>query len=121
MSTTYYLVKNGETIQDVCADYSSFESYIAGEFYLSEIECALMNMKQVKFSTQLTDSTAKRIVKIHKKREDSVKLAVIIPKVLNIIKSYNNFQWNRDKIENEQKRRTDTERIHISFIKNKIL
>lgn len=117
MSRAYYLVKNGESIQEVSADYSSFESYIAGQFYMKEIECALADMEQVKYSTQLSDETAKIIVSIHQKRENTVKLVTIIPRLRNIIKNYNDYKWNKVKIEEERKRCSDTERVHISFYK----
>lgn len=74
-----------------------------------------MDMERVKFSTQLSDETAKIIVSAHKKRENTVKLAVIIPKVLSVIKNYSDYEWNKVRIEEEQKRRSDAERIHISF------
>lgn len=119
MTSTYYLVKNGESIQEVYVAFSSFEACIAGQFYLEEIEQALLDMERVKFSTQLSDETAKTIVSEHKKKENTVKLAVIIPKVLNVIKNYNDYEWNKAKIEEEQKRRSNTARIHISFAKER--
>jgi len=35
------------------------------------------------------------------------------------IKNYSDYEWNKAKIEEEQKRRSNTARIHISFAKER--
>lgn len=115
VSTAYYLVKNGETIQDPCPDTSSFENRILVDFYLEDLQCVLQEMKNKKYSTEIYGTNARQIIMLHKKYCKSVKLLVIIPKINKVISFYNEAVWNRNKYEEEKEKRSKVERIHIVF------
>lgn len=72
-------------------------------------------MQNKKYSTEINDMNARQIISIHKKYCKSVKLQPIIQKVNRIISIYENAEWNRDKYEKEEERRSQVERIHIVF------
>lgn len=114
-STSYYLVKNGETIQDPYPNISKFENRILVDFYLEDLQIAIREMQNKKYSTEINDMNARQIISIHKKYCKSVKLQPIIQKVNRIISIYENAEWNRDKYEKEKERRSQVERIHIVF------
>lgn len=114
-SVAYYLVKNGETIQDPYPNINTFENRVLVEFYLEDLQVALLEMKNKKYSTEINNIIARQIINLHKKYCKSVKLSPIIQKVNNIISIYKDAEWNRNKYEEERERRNKIERINIVF------
>jgi len=86
---SFYLVKNGETIQDPYPDISKFENRILVDFYLEDLQIAIREMQNKKYSTEINDMNARQIINIHKKYCKSVKLQPIIQKVNRIISNKN--------------------------------
>ena len=67
MGSLSYLVKNGETIQAPYPDISKFENRILVDFYLEDLQIAIREMQNKKYSTEINDKNARQIISIHKK------------------------------------------------------
>lgn len=115
ISHSYYLVKNGETIQKLHVYTRSFEERIVVEFYKADLKVALEVLQQEKYATRVMDSAAKSIIELHKKICSTVRLNVIVPKVKKAIENYEVYEWNKNKCDEEQKKRENVEKVGISF------
>lgn len=126
----HYLVPNGiempigKRCRSFYSFYSSVEEEIACSFSQHTLQEVLYDMKTSKYSTRLTLDVSKRIVKMYYHRIKRRSLPEIIQCLEKIVNNYNDYKWNRDKIEEyrkqEQKEIDDIEKkrnavIQVSF------
>lgn len=111
----YYLVKNGETLRKPYMHIDSFEKEIALDFYQKDLNLVLEILCKEKYATRVTDLNARYVIQLHKKYCGTVRLSIIIPKVENVLENYDEFEWNKEKYDNEKKRIEAVEKIWINF------
>lgn len=103
---TTYLVPNGETLNIKTEPESlPFENYVFFDkkavalFTKEELQAAIDDMRNSKFSTRLSLETSQKLVSIHFRDKKSKKLLNVITALEYCIENYDSFEWTYDKVQ----------------------
>ena len=105
----HYLVPNGIEMphgkrrRSFYSFYSTVKEEIACSFSQHTLQEVLSDMKANKYSTRLTNDVSKHIVSMYYRRKKRRNLPEIILCLEEIVKNYNNYEWNSDKIKEYRK------------------
>lgn len=105
-----YLVPIGLTLNYSMQNHDfqfRFDEWLIATFSVSELKEIYQDMKTNKFSTRLTKSNSKYVVKQCKSRN----LKKIIPDLEKSIEHYNSYFWNKERLQQFKSREQSTNKV----------